>query len=59
MVTMELIQGMVSVTHYQHWSLVNTISPKLLIGQQSLSNLEADRRITPLVTPSGLVHLAN
>ena len=41
----ELIQGMVSVAHYQHRSrvwLFRFISPKILIGQQSLSNLEAN-----------------
>lgn len=38
----ELIQGMVSVAHYQHWSLFKSTSPKTLIGQQSLSNLKAN-----------------
>lgn len=39
----ELIQGMVRITYYQHWSVAQKASPKFHIGQQSLSNLKANK----------------
>lgn len=38
----ELIQGMVSITYYQHRTIAKNTSPKFLIGQQSLSDLKAN-----------------